>query len=277
MGQLLAYRLLGHRRVPLPLTGTRYRELLDVARSCLVQPATAHVGQFVPQDRYDLTPLGFPLVVDVHVLNVQHGYLLQQYRHGPVHVRPGDVVVDGGGCWGETALYFAHLAGPEGRVVTCEFEPDNLALLERNLAANPEPGARVRIERRALWDVSDECLTFHANGAGTWVDRKADGPGVLTRAIDDLPEPRVDFLKLDVEGAELAALRGAEATIRRCRPRIAVAIYHRPQDWVEIPAWLDALGLGYRFSLGHFTMHAEETVLFAWCDEPDELAPDQRQ
>lgn len=270
MAKLLAFRLLGHRRVPLPLTGARHRELVEQARSCMVEEKTGDLGFLGHRDRYDLTPLGYPIVADVHVLNVQHCFLLEQYRHDPVAVRPGDVVVDGGGCWGETALYFAHLAGPGGRVISFEFEPGNLELLERNLERNPELAARIEIERRAIWSASDEALSFQSNGPGTRVGAGAmAGASVLTRAIDDLAVDRVDFIKLDVEGAETAALRGAEQTIRRCRPRIAAAVYHRPEDWIDLPAFLDGLELGYRFALGHFTMHAEETILYAWC-EPEE-------
>jgi hypothetical protein len=68
---------------------------------------------------------------------------------------------------------------------------------------------------------------------------------------------------MDIEGAELPALRGAEATLRAFRPKLAIALYHRLDDFIDIPAYLDGLGLGYAFFLGHFTIHSEETVLFA--------------
>lgn len=59
------------------------------------------------------------------------------------------------------------------------------------------------------------------------------------------------------------ALRGAERTIRSDRPRLAICVYHSLQDFVRIPKWIASLGLGYRFYLDHFTIHAEETILFA--------------
>lgn len=94
---------------------------------------------------------------------------------------------------------------------------------------------------------------------------------MLTRAIDDTPGAlgleRIDFIKLDIEGAELRALQGAEQVLRRDRPRLAIAIYHLFNDCTDIPAFLDGLGVGCRFSLGHFTVHHCETVLFALCDD----------
>jgi hypothetical protein len=68
---------------------------------------------------------------------------------------------------------------------------------------------------------------------------------------------------MDIEGAELAALRGAERTLRRDRPRLAISLYHKPEDFYEIPEFLAGLGAGYRLYMDHYTIHEEETVLFA--------------
>jgi hypothetical protein len=51
--------------------------------------------------------------------------------------------------------------------------------------------------------------------------------------------------------------------LRRFRPKLAVCVYHNLEDFWAIPRYLDGLGLGYRFYLRHFTIHPEETVLFA--------------
>lgn len=75
--------------------------------------------------------------------------------------------------------------------------------------------------------------------------------------------PQVDFIKMDIEGAEQQALRGAEESIRRFKPDMAITVYHSLEDFWQIPQYLDSLNLGYVFYLRHFTIHAEETVLFA--------------
>ena len=74
---------------------------------------------------------------------------------------------------------------------------------------------------------------------------------------------RVDFIKLDIEGAELRTLKGAEHTLNRFRPSLAISLYHSLDDFVAIPAFLRNLNLNYGFYLDHFTTHREETVLFA--------------
>ena len=75
--------------------------------------------------------------------------------------------------------------------------------------------------------------------------------------------PRLDFIKMDIEGSELSALRGAESSIRRWQPKLAISLYHRPEDFFSIPLWIDALGVGYRLFLDHYSIHNEETVLYA--------------
>jgi hypothetical protein len=74
---------------------------------------------------------------------------------------------------------------------------------------------------------------------------------------------RIDFIKMDIEGSELSALQGAESALRRWRPKLAISLYHRPEDFFSIPLWLDSLGAGYEFFLDHYSIHHEETVLYA--------------
>lgn len=77
---------------------------------------------------------------------------------------------------------------------------------------------------------------------------------------------RVDFLKMDVEGSELAVLQGAEQTLQQFKPRLAISIYHKFGDFFEIPLFLQSLNIGYHLYLDHYSIHAEETVLYASAD-----------
>ena len=68
---------------------------------------------------------------------------------------------------------------------------------------------------------------------------------------------------MDIEGAEPSALEGAIETIKKFKPKLAIAIYHSMDDFVNIPNWILDLNLGYEIFIDHYTIHAEETVCFA--------------
>lgn len=68
---------------------------------------------------------------------------------------------------------------------------------------------------------------------------------------------------MDIEGAELSALRGAKHTIQHFRPRLAISIYHSNSDLFEIALAIRELCADYALFIDHYTAHAEETVLYA--------------
>ncbi len=74
---------------------------------------------------------------------------------------------------------------------------------------------------------------------------------------------RATFIKLDVEGAELETLKGAERTIKEYKPRLAISIYHKPSDIYEIPELLMEYRSDYKFYIRHYTSYVWETVLYA--------------
>jgi FkbM family methyltransferase len=158
---------------------------------------------------------------------------------------------------------------PDGQVVVVEMDPRNRRTIARNLNQNGEPASRVRVTDAALWESSGESFQYVAGGKLSRLQPElaADGGTVETvtlgELVDRLGLGRVDFLKLDVEGAELPVLKGAKGVLEEHRPKLAVAIYHRPEDLTEIPRHIDELGLGYRFFLDHTSAGWEETVLFA--------------
>ncbi|MCD6064245.1 MAG: hypothetical protein K0R82_2156 [Flavipsychrobacter sp.] len=201
-------------------------------------------------------------------------FMLEQYRYKSseklIAVRPGQVVIDAGGCWGDTALYFASKTGSSGQVYTYEFVPHNLEIFRKNISLNPHLAPIVNIVEHPVWEKDGIDMYFVDNGPGSKVsfDKLDDYDGVVkTKTIDTMVKERnlerVDFIKMDIEGAEPYALKGAEETIRRFRPNLAIAIYHGMEDFVNIPLYIESLGLGYRLYLGHYTIHAEETVIFA--------------
>lgn len=77
-----------------------------------------------------------------------------------------------------------------------------------------------------------------------------------------------DLIKMDIEGAELAALKGGIETIKKCRPQLAISIYHQEgKDFINIPLYLKENLENYKFRLGHYAPALSETVFYAIPDE----------
>ena len=74
---------------------------------------------------------------------------------------------------------------------------------------------------------------------------------------------RVTFIKMDIEGSELEALKGAQQTIQRDRPKLAICIYHKPEDMTDIPLYIKSLVPEYRLYVRHHSNRCSETVLYA--------------
>lgn len=147
------------------------------------------------------------------------------------------------------------------------FEPDEENYEKCLEKCRKEQIKNIEIYRKGLWDSETE-LSFQANmGQGSRIGEGACAENIVkvsTAAIDSIAaQDRVTFIKLDVEGAELKALQGAEKTIRRDRPRLAICIYHKPEDIVEIPAYILSLHSDYKLYIRHYQMSPNETILYA--------------
>jgi FkbM family methyltransferase len=280
--RFFAYRALGPVHVRLQLEPDEYRRtVISLGARALRRGFVTHFPGMPVEwqlHHYDLRPFGLPFEVIGSPLPLASTMAFSQYayRDEGVDARPrhADVVLDAGGCWGDTALWFAHAVGPAGMVHTFEPTPGNRRLLEQNLALNPELAQRIRVWPDPLGPEPDiEVWIPDVIAAGATLQAQGGAVGefetipVRTQTIDNLVAdgeiPRVDFLKVDVEGADLGVLQGAAETLRTQRPRLAIACYHKPDDLVVIPEFLAGLGVDYRWYLQCSTLTDVDTVAFA--------------
>jgi len=259
--KLLAFRILGPRKVRLPTNSPLYWDKVHDARRYRSKENV--IGDIHVLGSLDLYNVGDIRLIG-HQLSVVNTFLLEQYRsdRAGVRVGDGDVIIDAGGCWGDTAMYFAQ----RGAHVYCyECIPSNLEILRKNLDLNPRLAEKISVISKALYSEPAKLLTFSDTGPGSHIT--SQGVQIETDSIDNLVctngLSRIDFIKMDIEGGEMGALIGAEQAIRSFRPRLAISLYHSLEDFVRIPEWIASLHLGYQFYLDHFTIHQEETVLFA--------------
>jgi FkbM family methyltransferase len=276
--KVMAFRLLGHRHVKLPRNNPEHWEGIERVISVKTPTTPLPISwKGLSLAEYDTTELGFNMKLYAGDVGLACTLVQKQYEYASPEVtikaEAGDIIIDAGACWGDTTLYFAHEAGSAGKVYAFEFIPSNLAVLNENLRNNPHLATSVTIVEHPLWRESGLVLYYTDEGPGSKVtpDRAKqdswDG-SVPTVTIDGVVSshhlPRIDFIKMDIEGAELAALQGAEESIRKYRPKLAISLYHAPlgEDFDSIPEYLSGLDLDYGFYLGHHTIYENETVLY---------------
>jgi FkbM family methyltransferase len=179
------------------------------------------------------------------------------YSSPSVSIRRGDTVLD---CGANVGVY-TRVALEEGAalVVAIEPAPENVEVLRRNFADEIAAG-RVVVYPKGVWD-RDDALTLHVDphnsAADSFVIRTEGSHEVIqvpVTTIDSLVAElnlgRVDFIKMDIEGAEVKALEGGRATIAKHRPRMAISAYHDRSHPVEIPRAAHAAWPGYRMECG---------------------------
>ncbi len=113
-----------------------------------------------------------------------------------------------------------------------------------------------------LWS-KDGSLMFDASGKSV-SHISESGSSIEVRSLDSLLyDERVSFIKMDIEGAEIEALKGAEEIIKKQKPKLAISIYHKPDDLFEIPLLIKEYNRDYKLYIRHYGNRLAETVLYA--------------
>ena len=120
------------------------------------------------------------------------------------------------------------------------FEPDKKNYeICKSVCKNEFDEGIVYLFDKGTWS-ENTTLFFDASndGASHVSDEGAESIDVIK--IDDVVDPseRVTFIKMDIEGAEMESLKGAKHTIMRDVPKLAICIYHKPEDMYEIPLYI---------------------------------------
>jgi FkbM family methyltransferase len=269
---VVAYRAIGWRYVKLPLDNPKFRACLG-AIGYLFNNAAPVPLHGLSLQRVDLSRLGFnvkllsdPFGVFNEFLYPQYVYRGNQEDYGP---RKGDTAIDCGACFGGTSLFFASCVGPKGTVYSFEFMDDNVEVFSRNMVLNPALSNRINLIEAPVWSKSGDAVYVTGRGPAAQVTSQeiAGAKKVSSVSIDDLVRThsikRVDFIKMDIEGAEHAALSGAIETIKRFKPRLAICVYHQLIDFFELPLLVKDWNPEYKIYFQHSSVHGDETVFFA--------------
>jgi FkbM family methyltransferase len=160
-----------------------------------------------------------------------------------------------------TKRFFEWCGGKYSKVWAFEPEPD----LYKNCAATLSGIKNVSVYNKALYSESNGTLPFVSADVGSSHIGDNGNIRVELAAIDDIVgDERVTFIKADIEGAEYDMLLGAEKTIKREKPKLAICVYHKPDDIIKLTGIIYKMNPDYRFALKHYTTYTSETVLYAY-------------
>lgn len=196
-----------------------------------------------------------------HVFHPEHYFPKELIRLGD-----NEVFVDGGAYNGDSIGAFLRALEQQNAALPSKifaFEPDKATfkLLEQNTVNLPQ----CVCINAGIWH-KETTLRFNAGHAlSSALTDAPDGDEIALNSIDNVVAgEKVTFIKMDIEGAELEALKGAQTTIAKHYPILAISLYHKPADLITIPQFIHQVQPGYRFYLrAHHPRLACELVLYA--------------
>ena len=181
----------------------------------------------------------------------------RQYFEDFLRLEPSrEVFVDVGSYDGYTSACFIKQCPAYKSVHVFEPETSNMLAVKKRLAAYPH----VYYYPYGLSNRT-QTLRFEAKGSASRISEHGDMTIRLER-LDDVLTERFTYLKMDVEGAEMSAIEGAEQSIIRNYPRLAISAYHRFDDFWRILEKVLSYRDDYRIFLRHYTEGITETVMF---------------
>lgn len=191
-----------------------------------------------------------------------------QYFANDVVKKAEGCFVDGGAFQGDTLKTFLmQIESSNYRYFAFEADNHNYELL-RNYCREHMLQSVYPINL-AMWS-RKECLYFESNDvtgdvSGKVIENKKSGSVVeiMADSIDNvLPEENINFIKMDIEGAEINALNGARASIVKCKPILAISAYHELEHLWEIPILIKEINKDYKIYFRHHMWNMADTVCY---------------
>lgn len=237
-------------------------ELVDKYKDYLVIIATT---QYKDQIWERLRAFGFPLehvYATSYTANSDDWAVSGKQYFDMFLPEDNELFIDAGTYNGDTIIDFIKWCnGKNYKIYSLEPLKDMYELIKMRLKNLNISG--VEVLNCAAW-CRKENLFFSDMRDGSRIVKSGEFK-IKGEAIDNIvPETdRVTFIKMDIEGSELAALKGARKTIQKSHPKLAICIYHNPQDILEIGKYILNLYPDYKLFIRHYTLTMCETVLYA--------------
>lgn len=184
----------------------------------------------------------------------------QYFDDDIIHLEDGEIFVDGG-CFEFDSSRVLLEKCKADKIYA--FEPDDVNIKKiQEVVAQDYQETDIVLFQKGLWNKED-ILHFNAGGD---MESCIAGDGEMeieVAALDELIKSKVTFIKMDIEGSEMNALLGSETLIKSYKPKLAICIYHKLEDIIDIPAYIIQLVPEYKLYIRHYSWAPAEMVLYA--------------
>ena len=179
-----------------------------------------------------------------------------------VSTKENEIFVDGGAYCGETIEEFINWCLSFKKIYA--FEPDDKNFNRLVKCISKLDDNKINIFKGGIWNKNEKVSFQRAGDDGTGSYITEFGETIETYSLDSLiGEEEVTYIKFDIEGSELKGLEGAKNIIIKNKPKLAICIYHKPEDVLLIPKYIKSLVPEYKFKIRHYTTYLYDTILYA--------------
>lgn len=186
----------------------------------------------------------------------------QYFDNDLINLTSNETFLDIGACVGEVTKEFIERVNNQFRKIYV-FEPqkDNYLKLSQELG-NLDNDDKVIIENVGVYSENGR-VNFIENGKGSKISNEGTDTIKVIKLDDFLIDEPVTFIKMDIEGSEIEALKGAKNIITKYKPKLAICVYHNPTDLWEIPLFIHSLVPEYKIYLRLYSTSIGEAVCYA--------------
>lgn len=181
----------------------------------------------------------------------------RQYFEEFLNLKNDEVFVDAGGFEGETVLEFIKRCSNYRAVYIFEPEPKNILKAKENL----KKYKNIYFYEKGVSNKKEVLKFSSGDGASSKITDIGDIE-IHVDSIDNIIKEKITFIKMDIEGAEGVAIDGMKNHILNDYPKMAICVYHKPDDFWKIPEQIFNIRDDYKVYLRHYNEGITETVMF---------------
>lgn len=185
-----------------------------------------------------------------------------------INLHDNETICDCGSFNGDSLLDFSNrLRNCKDGKVVC-FEPDKSIFQSLSEQAKSIYGIKIVLVNKAVHASSGVLYMNLFGGDGTSTISNEGDYLIDAVSLDDfMSDEHVSLIKMDIEGSELDALKGGQKIITRDKPRLAICVYHKYEDFIDIQKYIKGIVPEYKFYLRHHNYAGPDTVLYAICNK----------